>query len=137
MRGICGWSHLHPLGPCSPALPASSCGHIDLCLPQLSVVPSHDLTALSAVPQLAASLIPLRGGPTISSFPLSHLPPSSSPASFHYPRIPGSPVLFPVSTSQHFLPDLGVSAPFSHLTPSRLSVARCCRSCARGCWNPL
>lgn len=96
MQGVCGWSHLHPLGPCSPALPASSCGHVDLRLPQLSVVPSCDLTALSAVPQLAVSLTPLSGNPTISSFPLSHLPPTPTSPSFHYPRIPDSPCLFPV-----------------------------------------
>lgn len=59
-----------------------------------SVVPSHHLIALSALPQLASSHSSLIDGPTISSFPSS--PPPLLTLSFLLSTVPGSQTLLSV-----------------------------------------
>lgn len=72
-----------------------------------SVIPSHDLIALSALPQWASSLTPLllMAPPSLLSL---HLLPLSSPCLSFSPlsRVPDSPVCFPVFHLSALLPDL-------------------------------
>lgn len=132
--GWCGSAPSHPVGLCSPVLPASSCGHVGS--PPCWLPPP---SALSSPPIISSLCLRFPSWPHLTPLLLMAPPsllslrllPLSSPCLSFSPLSQGPRLscLFPVFHLSALPTRPQISAPSSPLTPSRLSVALSHRRC--------